>query len=73
MEDLNANLDNLLPKLMELTPADSSKLPLITKRLKEFYLNGSNIIKESNGHGFVDVSNATVCVRSGEEQRVHVI
>lgn len=56
MEDLNANLDKLLPKLMELTPADSSKLPIIAKRLKEFYLNGSSTIKESNGHGFVNVS-----------------
>lgn len=56
LEDLNANLDKLLPKLMELTPADSSKLPIITKRLKEFYLNGSNIIKEANGQGFINVS-----------------
>lgn len=56
MEDLNENLEKLLPKLMELTPADTAKLPLISKRLKEFYLNGSNTIKESNGHGFVNVS-----------------
>lgn len=55
IEDLNANLDKLLPKLMELT-ADSDKLPYITKRLKEFYLNGSSIIKDFNSQGFVDVS-----------------
>lgn len=56
MDDLNANIDKLLPKLMEIIPNDSSKLPVIAKRLKEFYLNGSSIIKESNGHGFMNVS-----------------
>lgn len=40
---------------MELT-ADSDKLPYVTKRLKEFYLNGSSIIKDFNSQGFVDVS-----------------
>lgn len=57
IEDLNANLDKLLPKLMELT-ADSDKLPYITKRLKEFYLNSSSIIKDFNSQGFIDVSRA---------------
>lgn len=56
MEDLNANIDKLLPKLMELTN-DLEKLPIITKRLKEFYLNGSNTIKDSNSQGFVNVRN----------------
>lgn len=55
IEDLNANLDKLLPKLMELT-TDPAKMPIVTKRLIEFYLNGSNIIKDSNSQGFVNVS-----------------
>lgn len=54
LEDLNTYIDKLLPKLMELTH-ESSKLPIITKRLKDFYLNGSNIIKDSNSQGFVNV------------------
>lgn len=56
LEDLNANIDKLLPKLMEIN-SNSTKLPTITKRLKEFYLNGSSTIKESNGQGFLNVSN----------------
>lgn len=61
MEDLNVNLDKLLPKLMEFTH-EPSKLPIVTKRLKDFYLNGSNIIKESNDQGFVNVSGIIITV-----------
>lgn len=42
---------------MEISPAESSNLPIITKRLKEFYLNGSNVIKQSNDQGFLNVNN----------------
>lgn len=56
MEDLNANLDKLLPKLMEIPPIESIDLPVVVKRLKEYYLNGSNIIKHSNDQGFLNVS-----------------
>lgn len=56
MEDLNANLDRLLPKLMEITPNEPANIPAITKRLKEYYLNGSNSIKDSNSQGFLNVN-----------------
>lgn len=55
LDDLNEHLDTLLPKLMELTPSDQSKFPIIAKRLKEFYLNGSNIVKDANVNGFIKV------------------
>lgn len=55
LDDLNANLEKLLPKLMEITPAQSANMPRIVKRLKEYYLNGSNIIKQSNEQGFLNV------------------
>lgn len=61
IEDLNVNLDKLLPKLMEITPAESANLPVIIKRLKEYYLNGSSIIKQSNDQGFLNVS-CIVCL-----------
>lgn len=56
LEDLNSNLEKLLPKLMEISPAESANLPQIVKRLKEFYLDGSSIIKQSHEQGFLNVS-----------------
>lgn len=57
LDDLNANLDKLLPKLMEITPIQSANLPRIVKRLKEYYFNGSNSIKHPNHEkGLLDVS-----------------
>lgn len=41
---------------MEISPAESTNLPVIIKRLKEYYLNGSNVIKQSNDQGFLNVS-----------------
>lgn len=41
---------------MELSPSDSIKISLAVKRLKDFYLNGSSVIKESNGIGLINVS-----------------
>lgn len=56
LDDLNANLEKLLPKLMEISPAEAANVPLIVKRLREYYLNGSSIIKQSHEQGFLNVS-----------------
>lgn len=59
LADLNANLNFLLPSLMGLVPKNASNYPVITDRLKRFYLNGDDSINESNGHGFVQVNLCT--------------
>lgn len=66
LDDLNSNLEKLLPKLMEISPAESANLPLIVKRLKEFYLNGSSIIKQSHEQGFLNVSRNEMMQRESQ-------
>lgn len=51
MVDLNARLDELLPKLMELENKTN-----LAKKIKDFYLDGANEITNDNSQGFVDVN-----------------
>lgn len=55
LDDLNSKLKDLLPKLMELEFKSKSKSDEIFEKLKNYYLNGSNIVNEENLQGFIDV------------------
>lgn len=54
---------------MEISPAESTNLPVIIKRLKEYYLNGSNVIKQSNDQGFLNVSLIRLVPMKGQKKR----
>lgn len=45
-------MDNLLPKLMEITPRDNNHLSMINKEIDDFYLNGTKIVSEKTAEGF---------------------
>lgn len=56
LDDLNTKLKDLVPKLMEIEFKSKSKSDAIYEKLKNYYLNGSDIVNEDNEQGFIDVS-----------------
>ncbi|KAJ6634299.1 Juvenile hormone esterase [Pseudolycoriella hygida] len=55
LDDLNANLKDLLPKLMEIEMKTKRKSNELFEKLKNFYLNGTDIVNEDNRLGFIDM------------------
>lgn len=56
LEDLNTKLKDLIPQLMEIEFKSKSKSAEIYEKLKNYYLNGSDIVNYENRQGFIDVS-----------------
>lgn len=56
LDDLNTKLKDLVPKLMEIEFKSKSRSDEIYEKLKNYYLNGSDIVTEDNLQGFIDVS-----------------
>lgn len=55
LDDLNTKLKDLVPKLMEIEFKSKSRSEEIYEKLKNYYLNGSDIVNEENQQGFIDV------------------
>lgn len=56
LDDLNTRLKELLPKLLEIETKSVSHSDRIYEKVKNRYLNGSDIVNEDNAQGFIDVS-----------------
>lgn len=56
LDDLNTKLKDLLPILMEIEFKSKSRSDEIYGKLKNYYLNGSDIVTDDNMQGFIDVS-----------------
>lgn len=56
LNDLNTKLKDLLPKLMELDFESKARSDEVYEKLKNYYLNGSDIVHEDNRQGFINVS-----------------
>lgn len=57
LDDFNANIKDLLPKLMEIEAKPQTTTDSIYDKLKNYYFNGSDVINgDHNKHKFIDVS-----------------
>ncbi|KAG4073456.1 hypothetical protein HA402_000680 [Bradysia odoriphaga] len=55
LDDLNTKLKDLVPKIMEIECESKAKADSIYEKLKNYYLNGSDIVNEDNMQGFIDM------------------
>lgn len=56
LADLNANLDDLLTFIMEITVRDENNVEEIVEKIKDKYFNGSNIDTAEHEQRLVDVN-----------------
>lgn len=55
LNDLNTQLDELLPLLMEINIQNEDNVDVIVQKLKDKYFNGSSTITPEHEQGFMDV------------------
>lgn len=55
LNDLNTQLDSLLPLIMDIHIENEDNVEEIVQRIKDKYLNGSNVITPANEQRLIDV------------------